>query len=251
MPAGMTPANGPRYRARRARSAGDLEAARAIRAAAFGLDAPDLDPFDDACIQVVIEDRRAGALVGCFRMLPLASGAGIARSYSARFYDLARLARRNGPMTEVGRFCIRPGLRDPDILRAAWGAVTAHVDAQAVQMLFGCTSFRGTDPAPYTAAFALLAERHLAPQDWAPQRRAPQIVPLAQGCSAAGRRRAAQVMPPLLRTYLAMGGKVSDHAVIDAQMNTLHVFTGLEIAAIPEARKRLLRADAIALDVGA
>ena len=51
-------------------------------------------------------------------------------------------------------------------------------------------------------------------------------------------------MPPLLRTYLTMGGWVSDHAVVDTHMNTLHVFTGLEIAAIPPARARLLRADA-------
>jgi L-ornithine Nalpha-acyltransferase len=50
-------------------------------------------------------------------------------------------------------------------------------------------------------------------------------------------------MPPLLRSYLAMGGWVSDHAVVDRDLNTLHVFTGLEIRAIPEARaRRLLRA---------
>ena len=49
-------------------------------------------------------------------------------------------------------------------------------------------------------------------------------------------------MPPLLKTYLMMGGWVSDHAVVDQQMNTLHVFTGLEVGAIPPARKRLLRA---------
>ena len=49
-------------------------------------------------------------------------------------------------------------------------------------------------------------------------------------------------MPPLLRTYLTMGGWVSDHAVVDPKMNTLHVFTGVEIAAIPPVRKRLLRA---------
>ena len=49
-------------------------------------------------------------------------------------------------------------------------------------------------------------------------------------------------MPPLLRSYLLMGGRVSDHAVVDHAMNTLHVFTGLEISAIPESRKKLLRA---------
>ena len=49
-------------------------------------------------------------------------------------------------------------------------------------------------------------------------------------------------MPPLLRSYLAMGGWVSDHAVVDAHLGTLHVFTGLEINVIPPARKKLLRA---------
>jgi putative hemolysin len=54
--------------------------------------------------------------------------------------------------------------------------------------------------------------------------------------------RANAAMPPLLRTYLMMGGWVSDHAVIDRAMNTLHVFTALEIGTIPEARKTRLRA---------
>jgi putative hemolysin len=49
-------------------------------------------------------------------------------------------------------------------------------------------------------------------------------------------------MPPLLRSYLAMGGWVSDHAVVDRDLGTLHVFTGLEIGAIPAARARQLRA---------
>jgi len=49
-------------------------------------------------------------------------------------------------------------------------------------------------------------------------------------------------MPALLRTYMLMGGWVSDHAVIDHDMNTLHVFTAVEINKIPPARQRLLRA---------
>jgi hypothetical protein len=39
-----------------------------------------------------------------------------------------------------------------------------------------------------------------------------------------------------------MGRWVSDHAVIDHDLGTLHVFTGVEIAAIPPARARALRA---------
>lgn len=51
-------------------------------------------------------------------------------------------------------------------------------------------------------------------------------------------------MPPLLRSYLALGGWVSDHAVVDPGLQTMHVFTGVEIGAIPPARRRLLRATA-------
>ena len=36
-------------------------------------------------------------------------------------------------------------------------------------------------------------------------------------------------MPPLLRSYLALGGWVSDHAVVDPGLQTMHVFTGVEI----------------------
>ena len=48
-------------------------------------------------------------------------------------------------------------------------------------------------------------------------------------------------MPPLLSTYLLMGGWVSDHAVIDRDLNKMHFFTAIDIKAIPQELKRLLR----------
>jgi putative hemolysin len=113
-------------------------------------------------------------------------------------------------------------------------------------MLFGCSSFYGTDAGAYADSLGLLAARHLAPARWMPTVKAPLTVPFAR--DLAGRaidgKEAMQRMPPLLRSYLMLGGWVSDHAVVDPDLNTLHVFTGLEIAAIPDSRKRLLRADA-------
>ena len=49
-------------------------------------------------------------------------------------------------------------------------------------------------------------------------------------------------MPPLLSTYLLMGGWVSNHAVIDRDLNTMHFFMAIDIKAIPQELKRLLRA---------
>ena len=232
-----------RYTARIAETPADREAAQRLRAVAFhaavGIDQ---DPFDAQCTHVLVEDQRDGTLVCCFRLLHLGSGAEIERSYSAQFYDLSALSAFTGPMVEMGRFCVHPDRGDADILRIAWGAMTAYVDAQGVEMLFGCASFQGTQARDYYDAFALLRDRHLAPQRWLPRVKAPSVFRFASRLRRKPDMKAAQVtMPPLLRTYLLMGGWVSDHAVIDEDMGTLHVFTGLEIRAVPPARARLLR----------
>ncbi|WP_424970331.1 GNAT family N-acetyltransferase [Dinoroseobacter sp. S76] len=243
-----------RYAARHAETAEEIAACQRLRHLSFvaGTGAVarsegyDRDAFDTACHHIMVEERATGQLVCCFRILPLADGGEIAQSYSAQFYELSALESFEGPIIELGRFCIHPDHTDPDILRIAWGALTAYVDAHDVKLLFGCSSFQGTDSAQYTDAFALLTEKHLAPKRWLPRVKAPRIFPFATGLARVkpDLKRAMQAMPPLLRTYLLMGGWVSDHAVVDRDLNTLHVFTGLEIGAIPPARARLLRATA-------
>ena len=238
-----------RYRVRTAVTDSDLGAAQRLRQLAFHPDdaaaghSPDSDPFDALCTHVLVTDINSGQLVCCFRILELPDGAQIERSYSAQFYELSPLKQVPGRMIEIGRFCIHPHYPDPDILRLAWAALTRHVDAQGVEMLFGCSSFKGTDRNPYLDTFAMLKDSHLAPAQWRPMVKAQQVFRFAARLRRRpDRRKALQAMPPLLRTYLMMGGWVSDHAVIDKQMDTLHVFTGLEISAIPDARKKLLRA---------
>lgn len=243
-----------RYAARFATSEADLRAAQALRWRSFigargrGVEAAegaplDTDDFDAICRHVLVEERATGKLLCCFRLLPLANGAEIGRSYSAQYYNLAGLGHYPGRMVEMGRFCLEPGCHDPDILRVAWGAMTRFVDEEKVEMLFGCSSFLGTDWESYADAFAVLAERHIAPRRWLPRVKAPKVVRYAR--ALLGRKgdpkQAMLKMPPLLRTYLTMGGWVSDHAVVDEDLGTLHVFTGLEIGAIPPARARALR----------
>ncbi|MDF1717206.1 MAG: GNAT family N-acetyltransferase [Antarcticimicrobium sp.] len=231
-----------RYRARLAETADDIAAAQALRTRAFRTLEPDRDTYDEICSHILVHETRSGALVCCFRMLMLEGGAELARSYSAQFYELDGLQSFDGRMVEMGRFCIDPDWHDPDILRVAWGAMTRFVDGNGVAMLFGCSSFAGTETEQYLDAFAMLKHRHLGPKRWLPRVKAPDVFRFAARLRRKPDARKAMLrMPPLLRTYLMMGGWVSDHAVVDRQLNTLHVFTGLEIGAIPPARKKLLR----------
>jgi putative hemolysin len=141
------------------------------------------------------------------------------------------------PMIEIGRFCIADDAQDADVLRVAWGALTQIVDATGVAMLFGCTSFQGTDPARYGRAFGRLKLKHLGPATLRPRAQSDAVIPFAALPDSG-----TDPMPSLLRTYLAMGGWVCDHAIVDEKMKTMHVFTCLEVAAVPPSRARALRA---------
>lgn len=225
------------------RDSRDIEEAQRFRAQRFALPcARDEDELDAACDHILIRDAQNDAVVCCFRMFK-ACGADIGKSYAARYYDLTALEKFDGQILELGRFCIDTDRRDPNILRLAWATLTADVDDNDVKLLFGCSSFAGTDPSVYQSAFAYLHEHARAPDRWLPKYKSQEVLCLATSCApSVDRRLAFQQMPPLLRSYIGMRGWVSDHAVIDRRMNTLHVFTAVETAAIPPARQRLLRA---------
>lgn len=242
----MLPLTKGHYTARLAAKAQDIDRALTLRHLCFitnrGLvtSTPDPDSFDNLGQHLLIEDTHSKMLVCCFRLMHFVSGKTVANSYSAQFYDLVRLSAFPGAMAELGRFCIHPEHSNPDILRLAWGAITRIVDETGVQILFGCTSFDGANPAKHQDALAYLKTHHLAPSHLRPGLRSPHAYSLADAVITP--KATLTSLPPLLRTYLSMGGWVSDHAVIDTALNTLHVFTGLQIAAIPPARARLLRA---------
>jgi L-ornithine Nalpha-acyltransferase len=242
----MTVVQKGRYRVRFANHPKDMEISQKLRHSMFrdrtDAQGSDRDQFDASAKHVLIEEMETGFLVCSFRLLHFSNGQDISHSYSAQYYDLSRLQKFTDPMVEMGRFCVDPSFQDADILRLAWGFLASFVRANEIEMLFGCSSFRGVEPKLYNDTFAFLGHRYLAPLDWRPTIKATKIHCFTQAPDLADPdfRRAMKEMPPLLRTYLAMGGRVSDHAVVDAELDTLHVFTGLMVKDIPPARVKIL-----------
>ncbi|MPQ95406.1 GNAT family N-acetyltransferase [Thioclava sp. JE_KL1] len=226
------------YQVREAQSPDDREAVLRLRAEAFRAGVSDADRFDPLCRHILICDDHGPAAAA--RLLLLEDGAALSEGYCAQFYDLAPLAQWAGPILELGRFCTRPALRDPDVLRLGWAAITRIAEESGAGLMVGCSSFTGSDWKAHRAGLAHLVSRALGPATLRPRPKAPERVDYP--AALAGEAGDVSALPPLLRSYLGMGGWVSDHAVIDRDLDTCHVFTALEIAAIPEARRRSLRA---------
>jgi putative hemolysin len=227
--------------ARLAHGKADLARAVAFRAAAFPRrSGVDEDAHDALSAHVMVEAE--GCLLAYFRVMLFGWGAGLAQGYAAQFYDVEPLSGYARPIAEMGRFCVASGGVHPDVLRLAWGAMTRIVDEGQAGLLVGCTSFRGAGWEAHRAGLALLAAEFVGPVDHLPGQKAAEVVELAAAGPVGDRRASLAGLPPLLRTYLGIGGWVSDHAVVDRDLDTLHVFTCVEVDRVPRARAASLRA---------
>lgn len=220
--------------------AADMPALLALRARAFGRagGVSDSDAADPLSLHFHLSrDADAAPPLATLRLRRHGDAAALLGGYAARFYDLSALAAAGGPTLELGRLCTEPGAGEADLLRLIWAGVARVALAGGVARLIGCTSFAGTETAPLAPALALLAARHLGPASQRPGIKAPETRPLAGSTPDAA---AAALLPPLLRAYLAMGGWVSDHLVIDRDLGTCHVFTCVDIDRMPDGRRRVL-----------
>lgn len=211
--------------------------ALALRAVVFRGGAHDGDWFDSTAtaLAVMSGDHAAAAC-------RLTVTRDLATTYAGQFHDLTSLAALGLPGMEVGRLCAAPGA-GPDVLRALWAGIALQGMNAGAGFLFGVTSLQGHDPVRHGGALAALA---LHQNSARVPTRARGAVPIrGAGSPDPG------ALPPVLRSYLALGAFVAGDAVPDPDLGTLHVLTVLPVAAIPPARLAVLRRLAVDLSAAA
>lgn len=211
-----------RWRVRLRGDGSELAAAYQLRADRFRGGADDRDTHDGSAQHLTIEDRTG--LQGYARLWPQ-TGPEIPLGYSAQFYDLQPVAGAHPRAVEIGRVCLAGD--DPEVARLLLGTLTGVVDRTGATLLYGCASFT----AEQINALGRLSP-HVA--SCGPGRSAPDIVDIPESGDGP--------LPTMLRLYLGFGATVSDHAVRDPDLGTVHVLAMLDLGAVSPARARALRA---------
>lgn len=231
-------------RAQRLRYKVFYEEMSAIPGALAMLSRRDEDAFDPIFDHLLVIDhgdtnggRRWGRskVVGTYRMLRQEVADLYDGFYTQGEYDIAPLllAKPDYSFMELGRSCVLKPYRNKRTLELLWQGVWSYVREHSADVMIGCASFAGTDPAAHAEALSFLHHTALAPEDWRVKAHEHRRVDMNMiPREALNARAALRALPPLIKGYLRVGAYVGDGAVIDHQFGTTDVFIIMPVEAI-------------------
>ena len=243
------------YEVRLAQSAAEIDAAQALRFRIFYEEMKahaspevaarqrDFDAFDDVCDHLLVLDRRRGdgleSIVGTYRLIRRSAAAKAGRFYSSAEYDIQKIIDYPAEVLELGRSCIAKDARNTSTMQMLWRGIALYAYHYNIQLMFGCASLPGVDPAQHAMALSYLYHHHLAPPEIRARALASRYVnmEMLEPGSYDARKAMARV-PPLIKGYLRLGGFVGDGAVIDAEINTTDVFIVVKTELVTEKYMR-------------
>ena len=209
----------------------------------------DEDPYDAICDHLLVVDTtKAGSpinpwpgaqnpkVVGTYRLLRQEMAERGPGFYTQGEYDLAPLIARQPTGTrflELGRSCVLGSYRSKRSVELLWHGLWTYVRENKIDVMIGCASFEGTDPAAHAMALSFLHHQAMAPPLW----RCSAQPQLYQRMDFLAKdqldfKAALRGMPPLIKGYLRLGALFGDGCVIDRQFGTTDVFVVMPVAQI-------------------
>ncbi len=188
----------------------------------------DVDRFDGFADHLIVVDHALGegrnSVVGTYRMLQREGARAAGGFYTASEYDVTPLLSFPGRILELGRSCVDLRYRGRAVMQLLWRGIAAYVFAHDIDLMFGCASLGGTDPAAVAAELTYLHHNHLAPPALRPMAIVDRRVAMDRlPPEMVDARRVVTSLPPLIKGYLRLGAMVGEGAVVDHQFNTIDV----------------------------
>lgn len=212
----------------------------------------DMDAFDAICDHLIVIDHDPPAkrplipgapgrlsgkpkVVGTYRLLRQDVAEDHGGFYTASEFEIDALVQSHPgrKFLELGRSCVLKPYRDKRTVELLWHGIWTYVLHHRVDVLFGCASLEGTDPARLARPLGFL---HAAAPAQDPWRVAPArgrgIALAAFADKDVDPRQALQGLPPLIKGYLRLGAMIGEGAVVDHQFGTTDVLVILPVERI-------------------
>jgi putative hemolysin len=206
----------------------------------------DSDQFDPICDHLLVVSPGAsnvrdpiavsdGTLVGTYRLLRQSVAEANRGFYTQDEFDIAPLiaAKPDLQFLELGRSCVLKPYRTKPVVELLWQGIWNYVRFHGLDVMLGCASLEGTDPAAHALPLSFMAHYCAAPAEWQVRAQPSRYVEMNRmPREAVDPKAALRLLPPLIKGYLRLGCYIGEGAVIDPQFNTVDVLIILPVSAI-------------------
>ena len=189
------------------------------------LDYDKIDKFADHLI--VIDKNTKNKIVGTYRLIRGDVAELYGGYYSSTEFNLINIVNnyQNKHILELGRSCVHQNYRNGTIMNLLWKAIAEYVKLYDIKVLIGCASFSGTDPIKYSEELSYLRDNFSLPANLSVESYDNNIYPAYKlNNNNPNQLRTFAKLPPLIKGYLRVGGKVSDNFFVDHRFNTIDLF---------------------------
>ena len=183
------------------------------------------DEWDEIAYHVIVCDRKNDfEVVGTVRLVSNQNLEQDQSFYTEHAFDLSGIRSQYDKIIELSRACVSPEGRGGAILMLIWKYTMQFIEKNNYQLMFGCASFKGTDYLQHKEILSYLYHKHLASKELMPKvKSAVTSVDIADFSTKPEKGKRRGTVPTMLRGYLKIGARISEHAVIDTAFNTTFV----------------------------
>ena len=206
------------------------------------LDYDKIDKFADHLI--VIDKKRKGIknkIVGTYRLIRGDVALSFGGFYTSSEFDLTNILNlyQHKQILELGRSCVHKDYRNGTIMNLLWKAIAEYIKLYDIKILLGCASFYGTNVMKYTSELSYLRKNFSLPDELSVKSLDPKIYPAyTEINSNINNLRTFVKLPPLIKGYLRIGGKVSHDFFVDYKFNTIDLCVIVNTNNIDEKYKK-------------
>ncbi|MFK7901299.1 MAG: GNAT family N-acetyltransferase [Nitratireductor sp.] len=197
-----------------------------------------VDRYDAVCDHLLVLDKNkpydpdTGKVVGTYRLINQEHANKVGGFYSSQEFEIQPLLENNKRLKflEFGRSCVLPEYRGKRTLELLWAGSWAYIKQHQIDVLFGCASFNGCEPATHQEALSFL--HHFA--DPAKEFDANVVSKFKGQYERLNKqdidaKRAIKNLPPLIKGYLRVGAKFGTQIAIDEAFGTIDLLTILPV----------------------
>ena len=205
------------------------------------LDYDKIDKFADHLI--VIDKKRKSIknkIVGTYRLIRGDVALSFGGFYTSSEFDLTNILNsyKHKQILELGRSCVHKDYRNGTTMKLLWKAIAEYIKLYDIKVLLGCASFPGTDVQEFSKELSYLRSNFSLPEEISVNSLLDNNYPVCikNNISESDIRTFAK-LPPLIKGYLRVGGRVSDSFFVDYDFNTIDLCVVVQTVNIDEKYK--------------